>query len=124
MGAATLQQMADRVAELLEQRLRIKGKTLDDKLRKAGRRLPRKVYAAAQLLAQAAQMSKNPRLMMQVNEPDVVAAYDICLRHLGAKQAASLARKNTAMSIGASIAGSILVLTLLVLGVLRWRGYL
>ena len=49
MSLATVKQMADRVDQLLEERLRLKGGTLDSKLRRAGRRLPRAVCCYAML---------------------------------------------------------------------------
>ena len=41
-----MQQMADRVAELMEARLRVKGEGLTAKLKRGGRFLPRRVMAA------------------------------------------------------------------------------
>ncbi|MFD1809536.1 hypothetical protein ACFSHQ_19910 [Gemmobacter lanyuensis] len=60
MGAVTIQQMADRVAALLEDRLRIRGATLTDKARRARRQLPRRVRQAVDRLAAASEMARNP----------------------------------------------------------------
>ena len=51
MSAVTIQQMADRVAELLQERLSAHGVDLRARLKKAGRRLPRKVRSAGEKLA-------------------------------------------------------------------------
>ena len=83
MSAVTIQQMADRVAGLMEERLRVRGAGLTEKLRKGGRLLPRKVQAQAQILAQAATMAQNPKLLMQLDQGAVAQAYDVCVKHLG-----------------------------------------
>jgi hypothetical protein len=123
MGAVTIQQMADRVAGLLEQRLGVRGNGLAEKLKKGGRRLPRKVRGAADYLAEAAHMSQNPKLLLQVDENRVAEAYDICLKHLGGIDRGA-ARSGLWSGIWSSILLSLLAVALLVAGVLVWRGYL
>ena len=61
MSAVTIQQMADRVAEMMQQKLRLRGRGLAEKTRRAGRLLPKKVRAAAVALAEAAALAQNPR---------------------------------------------------------------
>lgn len=121
MSAVTIQQMADRVAALMEQKLRVGGKDLAAKVRKAGRRLPKRVRIAAEALVQAAEMSKSARLMHQIDDGLVAEAYDICVRHLGGVNAADR-RKGVVVGIAASIAFSLLVVAGLVLAVVVWRG--
>jgi hypothetical protein len=123
MGAVTIQQMADRIAALMEDRLLIKGDNLTQKLRRGGRALPRKIRAEAQVLARFAEMAKNPKLLAQVDEPRVAQAYDICLRHLNTVSAWDR-RKGAVKSVGLSILGSFLVVAVLVAAILVWRGYL
>ena len=74
MSAVTIQQMADRVAGLMEERLRIRGVGLAEKLRKGGRLLPRRVRVAAEFLAQAAAMAQNAKLLMQIDDGAVAGA--------------------------------------------------
>lgn len=123
MSAVTIQQMADRVAGLLEERLRIRGTGLSEKLRKGGRLLPRKVRAAAEYLAQAAALAQNPKLLMQIDNGAVAEAYDQCLRHLGGVDAGDR-RRGLIVGVAASIAFSVLVVTLLLGAVLYWRGFI
>jgi hypothetical protein len=123
MGAASIQQMADRVAALMEERLRVRGTGLAEKLRKGGRALPRKVRAAAAVLAQAAEMARNPKLLMQIDEEKVAEAYDLCVRYLGALNAWDR-RKGLMLNIAASIAFGLLLLGGAVVAVLVWRGFL
>ncbi|WP_435257939.1 hypothetical protein ACSBLW_17815 [Thioclava sp. FR2] len=82
MSAVTLQQMADRVADMMEERLRIRGKDLKTKLKRGGRLLPRKVRHAGEALADAAERGKNPKLLVQVDMGKVAQDYDICVHHL------------------------------------------
>ena len=122
MGAGTIQQMANRVASLMDERLGVGGADLTAKLKKGGRLLPHKVRVAAGKLAKAADMAKNPKLLMQLDEGEVAEAYDLCVRHLG-----SIDRKERRIGalVGflASVALGILVLAVAVLVVLRWRGF-
>jgi len=121
MSAVTIQQMADRVAALMEERLRLRGAGLEAKLRKGGRILPRRVRAAAEALAQAAAMAQNPKLLMRIDDESVAQNYDICVRHLGGIDLADR-RRGVAVGIAASIAFSLLAVLGIVLAVLVWRG--
>lgn len=123
MSAVTIQQMAERVTSLMEERLRIKGKGLQEKLRKGGRLLPRRVRLAAESLADAAERSQNPKLLLQIDEAAVVAAYDICSKHLS-KIDAGHRRLTGILGTASSIAASLLVVGVVVICVLYWRGYL
>ncbi len=123
MSAVTIQQMADRVAGLMDERLRARGNGLSEKLRKAGRLMPRKVRVAAESLAQAALMAQNPKLLRQIDESLVADAYDICVRHLGAIPA-GYRRQSTIIGVASSIAFSLLAVAGLVAVVLYWRGFL
>ena len=123
MSAVTIQQMADRVAGLMEQKLRVGGKGLAVKVRKAGRRLPKQVRIAAEALVQATEMAHSARLMHQIDEELVAEAYDICVRYLGGIDLVDR-RKGVAAGIAASVAFSLLAVAVLVLVVVRWRGFL
>lgn len=123
MSAVTIQQMADRVAGLMEERLQVRGAGLTEKLRKGGRLLPRRVRAQAQVLAQAAVLAQNPKLMMQLDHAALAQAYDVCVKHLGRLNAWDR-RKGAILGVAASIAASVLVLGALLLVVLRWRGFI
>lgn len=123
MSAATFQQMADRVAALMEERLRIRGRGLPEKLRRGGKTLPRQVRAAAEALATAAEQAQNPRLLIQIDPEAVAADYDTCLKHL---QGLNRWERRRAMMAGmaVSILFSLLAVAGLFLAVLAWRGLL
>jgi hypothetical protein len=123
MSAVAIQQMADRVAQLLEERLALGGRDLGAKLRRGKRLLPRKVRDGAELLAASAEKAKNPKLLAQIDMGSVTDAYDACVRHLvtidpGAR------RKNTLAGMVGFVGYGILFLVLGILAVLIWRGYL
>lgn len=121
MSAVTISQMSERVAALLEQRLGVRGRTLADKHRKAGRRLPRRVREAVSVLAEAEAMAQNPKLLIRVDEATVTVAYDLAVRHLnGVKRGEQ--RMNILVGMAASAAFGLLVVAVLVIGVLYWRG--
>ncbi len=123
MTGVPIQQMADRVAALMEQRLRARGAGLGEKLRKGGRLLPRRVRAAAEVLHTGAVMAQNPKLWAQVDQQAVAQAYDTCVRHLNGLDGGDR-RKGAVLGIAASIAFSVLVVAVLLLAVLHWRGFI
>ncbi|MBD3765322.1 MAG: hypothetical protein IE927_11510 [Rhodobacterales bacterium] len=121
MGATTIQQMADRVAGLMEERLAVRGTGLAEKLRRGRRRLPRRLRAEAQLLAEAADLARNPRLALRIDQERVATAYDALVRHLGALGRAER-RRAVALSMLRGVAFSLLAVAGLVAAVLAWRG--
>lgn len=123
MSVVTVQQMADRVSGLLEERLRVKGTTLEARLNAAGRRLPRKVREAGRALAAALTMIQNSKLMHQVDDETVAVAYDICVRHLITINPTA-ARRGLLLDMAARIAFALLVVAVLLVGFLYWRGFI
>ena len=119
MSAVTIRQMAGRVEELLVERVGARGRDFDAKLRHAGRRLPRKVRKSATALAQAAQMTLNPRLHAQLDESEIARDYDICLRYLSPLARGGRGRNGSVLT---SITVSLLLLAAGVAGFLIWRG--
>lgn len=123
MSAISIQQMADRVAAMMEDRLGARGTGLSAKLARAGRRLPRKVRAAGEELAQAASMAQNPKLLLQIDQDAMSRAYDTCVKHLSGITPRSR-RMDGIVAVVASIAFSMLVVALILIAVLRWRGFI
>ena len=123
MGAASVQQMADRVAGLMEERMHLSGDGLAAKLAKGGRLLPRKFRDAGGRLAQSAMMAQNPKLLLQVDDERVAADYDLCLRHLLTLSVWDR-RKGRLLRATVSLLGILMVVAGLMVGVLYWRGFL
>lgn len=123
MSGVTVQQMAGRVAELMEARLRIPGRGLEDKLRRGGRFLPRKIRREAEFLARSAEQSLVPRLQVQIDHRRVADAYDACVRYLK-PLGRSARRKAILLDILTGLATAIAVTIVLVLTLLVWRGFI
>lgn len=115
--------MADEVAGLMEERLRLRGAGLGAKLRKGGRLLPRRVRAAAERLQEAAAMSENPKLSLRVDQKAAASAYQICVQHLRGIDH-RYQRASRRIGLAGSIAFSLLVVVAMVGAVLVWRGFL
>lgn len=122
MSAVTVQQMADRVAALMEERLGIRGTGLSEKLRKGGRRLPRRVRREAEYLAEVAILAQNPKVQMLLDDDRIAAAYDVCLRHLRGVSGTDRII-GTILSVTGSIAVALLAAAALFIGLLVWRGF-
>jgi hypothetical protein len=121
MSAVTLQQMANRVAGLIEERLGVRGNGLDEKLRRGGRHLPRSVRAKARELADFAEKAKNPKLLVQIDQARAAACYDACLRYLSAQRAGSV-RMRALVRVASTVALGLLVLGAVILLVQRMQG--
>ena len=122
MSAVTIQQMADRVAQLLEERLGLGGRDLSAKLKRAGRTLPKKVRDSGKALAAAAHKAQNPKLLGQIDMGEVTEAYDVCVKHLIAIDPIGRRRDLFAGMVG-SVGFGVLVLLVVLFGFLAWRGY-
>ena len=123
MSGVSVQQMAGRIAELMEARLRIRGEGLAEKLRRGGRFLPRKVRRHAEYLAKADAEARVPRLLTRLDHERIAEAYDACVRYLkplgaGARRKAILLDMLTGLATGLFATGVLVIVLLL------WRGYL
>ncbi|MBO9444464.1 hypothetical protein [Ruegeria sp. R14_0] len=115
-------QIADTV-QLLRAKLGIKDKTLTASVRKAKRRLPRRIYKQAMLLARAEQMAAHPKLRLVLDTPKLAQASEEVQTHLTAINLADR-RWGWFLSFLGSLALGFLALSALVLVVLRWRGFI
>ena len=121
MSAVTIQQMADRIAGLMEERLGVRGNGLSEKLQRGKRALPRSLRAQAQELADCAERAKNPKLLVQIDQARVAACYDACSRHLTGLRAGS-ARMRVIVNIAATVALGLLLVVGVVVLVQRLQG--
>lgn len=121
MGSASVQQMAERVAGLLEERLGIKGDGLREKLRRGGGRLPRKLRREMTYLAESAEKAANPEYLLHLDHERVAQAYDDSLRHLsglGPLKRRGLLAPRTLVRIAVNL----LIVGVLLAAFLLWRG--
>lgn len=122
MSGMAVQKMADRVAELMEQRLRLRGGSLAEKLRRGARLLPRKVRKNAQYLAEVSAMADIPAMQARLDHERIAEAYDICVRYLK-PLGAGVRRRALMLDMLRGIWASVLVTLTLVVLVLVWRGF-
>ncbi|WP_413875095.1 hypothetical protein [Albidovulum sp.] len=123
MSGVSVQQMAGRVAELMEARLRVRGRGLAEKLRRGGRLLPRKVRRKAEFLARSAEQAGVPRLQMQLDHERIAEAYDACVHYLK-PLGASARRRAVLLEMVTGFATGLFVTGVLVVALLLWRGFL
>lgn len=117
MKALSSPEMAQSIAALIEARLQVGGADLQAKLARGGRRLPRRVRAAARLLAEAEARARHPRLRMLEDRAQLARAYAICHRHLaplgrGARIGGYLREAGTSVALAVFVALVMVVLAL------------
>ena len=108
------------VRELLKAREHAGG-DLAMALKKARRRLPRRVFNQGMLLAKAIPLMDHPKLRLTVDEPALRKAAREVNEYLKSIDVADR-RKGRVLDILGSVAFSILAVIVLLLIVLRWRG--
>ncbi len=69
---------AEALADLIEDRLGVRGRGLEAKLRRAGRAIPRYVRREAQKIVEASRLLAHPRLSRQVDPEGLDSAYRRC----------------------------------------------
>jgi len=110
------------LAQLMRHRLGIRrGETLGDKLRVAGRLLPRAERRAAHALVEAERLWANPKLRRQL-DPTALAAAEKRLRDWLATVDAADRRKGIVLGILASLAFNFLLVAAALVGWLAWTG--
>ncbi|TMM55410.1 hypothetical protein [Sulfitobacter sabulilitoris] len=113
---------ADHLRRAIEAHLGVRGRDLDHALRRAGRRLPRRVRAQAQMIARAERFGGNPKLERRLDATRLAAAFDAVDRYLAQVDRADL-RRARLIGILAVIAFNLVVIFALFVIWLRWRGY-
>jgi hypothetical protein len=103
------------------ERLGLRGKDFAAVVRRAGRRIPRRLRPAAARLAEAERMAGNPRLARLVDAASVEAAARDLADWLETQDPRER-RRTAIINTSALIAFYILVTGLLVIAVLVWRG--
>ena len=106
---------------LMEQRLRIRGRSLESQMRRAGRLLPRHIRREVRFLVQAAPMAGNPRLARMIDQDHAMKAYRQVVAYLmtiDPKQAA----RTRLLNLAGVVAFNLLLLFAIVVTILVWRG--
>ena len=121
VSAIIILQKASRIAELLEDRVGVKGATLEARLRRAGLILPREARAAAQRIA-AAEREARAGGVVGIDALGFDDDYRLCLRHINAlsPQAVQRGLWRAVLQSGATalMSGAILGLALVYAGMI------
>ncbi len=110
------------IRQQLEAKLGVKSRDLSQALRRAGRRLPRRVRAYGTVLADAEKLAGNPKLARQIDGGAVGDAYVHLTTHLRTIDVAD-ARKGRILGIIGLIAFNLLLVIVAFIIWLWWRGY-
>ncbi|MEM6660215.1 MAG: hypothetical protein AAGB28_17710 [Pseudomonadota bacterium] len=116
-----IQDQITQTVALMRAKLGVRDKTLTESVRRAKRRLPRRIYKQAVLLAQAESMAAHPKLRLALDTPKLTRASGEVQAHL---TAINLADRRWGWFLGmlGGLAFNLLALTALVLIFLGWRG--
>lgn len=119
MASQIEKQVAD-LETLIEERLKIRGRDLNTRVRKAGRLIPKRIQKELQLVIRAQGMLGHPKLRVMVNEAAVAKAHARATEWLESVDPWER-RKDRLLTIAGSLAFSFLVICGAVIGVLYWR---
>ncbi|WP_208354298.1 hypothetical protein [Pseudaestuariivita rosea] len=121
MDSLGIQKKADEIAALLEQKFRLRGRTLQQKAKRARRFLPSYLMREIKFLSDAAQLAENPKLMRMIDQAHVDRAFKSVKSYLNTIDEKQ--RRRTALLDVFSRIGIQLFLVALAAGVLLyWRG--
>lgn len=82
MSGDILNDVAEKMRQLFEERLRIKGRSLDQQVYKAGHLLPKRVRNDAKAVVNALAVQGNPKLARMVDAPKVAQSGRNVIAHL------------------------------------------
>ena len=107
---------------LMQQKLDVRGRDLRQSLRRAGRRLPKSVRKRGAALMRAEMLAHNPKTARQVDAETVERDYEFVRAHLAAIDVDEM-RKTRILSVTAAVAANLIVVAVLFIVWLWWRGY-
>jgi hypothetical protein len=123
MNAAQVEKYRDEVKRLIEQRLRIKGATLDKALSRVGRLLPTWAQREGRYLTQATQVMAHPKLRLMVDEAKVEKAHKTLVEHLKTIDPVERRKTRVLGTLGV-VSFNLIVVVVALVSFLIWRGYL
>ncbi len=105
----------------MREKLGVRGRTFEIRLRRAGRRLPRFARKAGRRIAEARAKMVHPRLAAQVDHTAVDRAMETLRNHLSDIDPAER-RKSIVLGLLGSLAFNLILLGAAILGLLYWQG--
>ncbi len=116
-----LQACTDRLADLLAEKLHLSRGSFERRMRRAGRRLPKRLHQQAAVIVQAQHVAGHPRLAIQTQADDVYRAAREIEQHLKTIDPVDR-RKGAILGLLGGLSFNLLALAALVILFLRWRG--
>ncbi|MEH6830200.1 MAG: hypothetical protein V7661_05100 [Sulfitobacter sp.] len=107
---------------LMQQKLDVRGRDLRQSLRRAGRRLPKSVRKRGVALTQAEILAHNPKTARQVDADAVERDYEVVRAHLIAIDVNEV-RKTRILNVAGAVVANLIVVAVLFIVWLWWRGY-
>jgi hypothetical protein len=107
---------------LMQQKLDVRGRDLRQSLRRAGRRLPRAVRKRGAELMRAEMLAHNPKTARQVDVAEVDVAYDYVRDYLESLDVVDM-RRGRILSLTSAVVANLILVGLLFIVWLWWRGY-
>jgi hypothetical protein len=107
---------------LMQQKLDVRGRDLRQSFRRAGRRLPKGVRKRGAELMRAELLAHNPKTARQVDAGAVDRAYDVVRSYLESLDVVEM-RNARILSVTAAVAANVIVVAVLFIVFLWWRGY-
>ncbi len=121
MEHSDLEQMISKLSDMIGERLRVRGKDFQTRVKKAGRLLPRPVRRAAGELVEAHSMIENPVLAKVVDADAVHRAYQTCTRYLSDVDPVA-ARSRKRYNLASLVSLQVILVAGLAIAVMQWRG--
>ena len=105
-----------------EAKLGVKSRNLQQALKRAGRRLPRKQRRQGAVLVRAEKLAQNPKLARQIKPEELDQAFDSISAHLGTIDVADR-RKGRWLALAGAVAANLLLVIGAFIWWLWWQGY-
>ncbi len=123
MQTDDISHLAQELCALLDEKLSLRRGTLQTRLNRAGRRLPARIRAQAQVVAEAETLAAHPKLARRIDHLRVTRAHAEVRAHLRSIDPADR-RRGALLGVLGGLAFNLLLLAGLTLTFLRWRGIL
>jgi len=122
MNPLDIEQKAEDIFDALGRKLRLRGKTLAVRVKKAGRLLPRRLRRDLAYMSEALEVAGNPRLARQVDLKRIERTHRYALSWLRDVDPSAQAR-DLAWETAWRVSLAVLVVGGGLLAVLAWRGF-
>ena len=109
------------ICTLFADKLSLSRGTLDQRLRRAGRRLPARIREQARTITEAEALATNPKLARRVDPDKLDRAFAEVRRHLQDIDPADR-RRGAVLGVLGGLAFNLLLFAVLALAGLRWQG--